>query len=145
MAGCASIRQTDTPTDKEQTCRQEDAATVDFGLCFLPIQSYKENDIIPVLIGQQEEEDTASGHSSWLQEDKRSSTESVHRSAAPSCLAAAPLPRSTTAATDLSTTTTIVLENDSNSSKEESIEMDQFGLLLNRNIEVNFPKKLQLT
>lgn len=33
----------------------------------------------------------ASGHSSWLQEDKRSSTESVHRSAAPSCLAAAPL------------------------------------------------------
>lgn len=54
MAGCASIRQTDRPTDKEQTCRQEDAATVDFGLCFLPIWSYKENDIIPVLIGQQE-------------------------------------------------------------------------------------------
>lgn len=33
----------------------------------------------------------ASGHSSWLQEDKRSSTESVPRSAAPSCPAAAPL------------------------------------------------------
>lgn len=46
---------TDRQTDKEQTCRQEDAAaTVDFGLCFLPIRSYKKSDIIPVLIGQQE-------------------------------------------------------------------------------------------
>lgn len=47
---------TDRQTDKEQTCRQEDAAaaTVDFGLCFRPIRSYKKNDIIPVLIGQQE-------------------------------------------------------------------------------------------
>lgn len=49
------IRHTDRQTDKEQTCRQENAAaTVDFGLGFLPIRSYKENDIIPVLIGQQE-------------------------------------------------------------------------------------------
>lgn len=40
----------------------------------------------------------ASGHSSWLQEDKRSSTESVHRSAAPSCLAAAPAIQSAAAA-----------------------------------------------
>lgn len=55
MAGCTLIRHTDRQTDKEQTCRQEDAAaTVDFGLGFLPIRSYKENDIIPVLIGQQE-------------------------------------------------------------------------------------------
>lgn len=55
MAGCAPIRHTDRQTDKEQTCRQEDAvATVDFGLGFLLIRSYKENDIIPVLIGQQE-------------------------------------------------------------------------------------------
>lgn len=45
----------DGQTDKDQTCRQEDAAaTVDFGFSFLPIRSYKENDIIPVLIGQQE-------------------------------------------------------------------------------------------
>lgn len=55
MAGCAPIRHTDGQTDKDQTCRQEDAAaTVDFGFGFLPIRSYKENDIIPVLIGQQE-------------------------------------------------------------------------------------------
>lgn len=47
--------QTDRKTDKEQTCRREDAAaTVDFGLGFVPIRSYNENDIIPVLIGQQE-------------------------------------------------------------------------------------------
>ncbi|KAM7414133.1 hypothetical protein PAMA_019109 [Pampus argenteus] len=69
MAGCASIRQTDTRTDKEQTCRQEDAATVDFGLCFLPIQSYKENDIIPVLIGQQEVHTTS---------EKSTSLHSIH-------------------------------------------------------------------
>lgn len=54
MAGYALNRQTDRLTDKEQTCRQEDAATVDLGLIFLPIRSYKKNDIIPVLIGQQE-------------------------------------------------------------------------------------------
>lgn len=55
MAGCALIRHTDGQTDKDQTRRQEDAAaTVDFGFGFLPIRSYKENDIIPVLIGQQE-------------------------------------------------------------------------------------------
>lgn len=48
--------QTDIQTDKEQTCRQEDAAaTVDFGLGFVPIRSYNENDIIPVLIEQQED------------------------------------------------------------------------------------------
>ncbi len=55
MAGCGLIRHTDRQTDKEQTCRQEDAAaTVDFGLGFLLIRRYKENDIIPVLTGQQE-------------------------------------------------------------------------------------------
>lgn len=55
MAGCALIRHTDGQTDKDQACRQEDAAaTVDFGFGFLPIRSCKENDIIPVLIGQQE-------------------------------------------------------------------------------------------
>lgn len=55
MDGCASIRHTDGETDKDQTCRQEDAAaTVDFGFGFLPIRSYTENDIIPVSIGQQE-------------------------------------------------------------------------------------------
>lgn len=48
--------QTDCQTDKEQTRRQEDtAATVDLGLGFLPIRSYKENDFIPVLIGRQED------------------------------------------------------------------------------------------
>lgn len=58
MAGCVpdqTHRQTDKLTDEEQTRRQEDAAaTVDLGLGFLPIRSYKENDIIPVLIGRQE-------------------------------------------------------------------------------------------
>jgi len=50
MAGCVPIIQTEM-----QKCRQEDAAaTVDLGLGFLPIRSYKEYDIIPVLIGQQE-------------------------------------------------------------------------------------------
>ncbi|CAB1423445.1 unnamed protein product [Pleuronectes platessa] len=46
---------TDGPTDKEQTCRQEDAAaTVDFGLGFVPIRSHNEDEIMAVLIGQQE-------------------------------------------------------------------------------------------
>lgn len=55
MAGCAPIRHTDRQTDKEQTYRREDAAaTVDLRLGFLPIRSYEENDIIPVLIGHKE-------------------------------------------------------------------------------------------
>lgn len=55
MAGCALIRRTDRPTDKEQTCGQEDAAaTVDFGLGFVPIRSDNGDEIIAVLIGQQE-------------------------------------------------------------------------------------------
>lgn len=58
MAGCTMIRRTDRQSDKDQTCRQEDAvATVDF----LPIRCNKENDIIPVWVTGRQRETESSG------------------------------------------------------------------------------------
>lgn len=57
MAGCAPIRHTDRRdglTRNRHADRRMLLLLCTLGSIFLPIRSYKEDDIIPVLIGQQE-------------------------------------------------------------------------------------------
>lgn len=60
MAGCALIKHTDRQTNWVTRNRQAERRMLlllwTLGLVFFPIRCYKENDIIPVLIGQQEGE-----------------------------------------------------------------------------------------